>query len=213
MIPKRICVIGGSTVHGQGDPEEGGFVARLRSWHESANPEQHRVFNLGIGGDALKEMLCRGRRECLARRPDLILLYPGLNDTRRLERIDAPLQTSFEDVREQLSKLIEQLRDVAPLVVMSAVPIDESRTSPFRGNWFFRMNDALEMVKTVSAAAITAEIPYIPLFESFEKRDDLHQLLADGLHCNGGGHQIIFQKVQEFLMERGVGDLTGNSTV
>jgi hypothetical protein len=114
---------------------------------------------LGIGGDAVSEMLSRGRSECLARRADLIILYPGLNDTRRLGRIDAPLHTSFEDVKGLLSKLISELSDVAPLVIMSAIPVDENRTSPFWSKWFFRMDDAEEMAKVVSAAAVAAGIP------------------------------------------------------
>jgi len=57
MIPRRIVVIGGSTVHGQGDPERGGFVSRLRQWHETSNVESNRVFNLGIGGDGVVRCL------------------------------------------------------------------------------------------------------------------------------------------------------------
>jgi len=34
-------------------------------------------------------MLARGPEECRARRPDLIILYPGLNDTRRIGELDA----------------------------------------------------------------------------------------------------------------------------
>jgi lysophospholipase L1-like esterase len=104
MIPKRIVVIGGSTVHGQGDPDGGGFVARLRRWHETLIVDSNRVFNLGIGGDGVCEMLARGPGECRVRRPDLIILYPGLNDTRRVGGPDAPPQHSFESIRETLKR-------------------------------------------------------------------------------------------------------------
>jgi lysophospholipase L1-like esterase len=88
-------------------------VARLRRWHETSNVESHRVFNLGIGGDGVREMLARGSEECRARRPDLIILYPGLNDSRRIGEPGAPQQNSFETIRETLNRLVAELRSIA----------------------------------------------------------------------------------------------------
>ena len=199
MIPKRIVVIGGSTVHGQGDPERGGFVSRLRQWHETSNVESNRVFNLGIGGDGVREMLARGPGECRARRPDLIILYPGLNDTRRIGERDAPQQNSFETIRETLARLVAELRNIAQLAVLSAVPIDESRTSPFWGKWYFRMDDAATMAALVADECRSTGTPYLPLFETWSDRIDLKARLADGLHLNSSGHELLFQEVGAFL--------------
>jgi lysophospholipase L1-like esterase len=199
MIPKRIVVIGGSTVHGQGDPEGGGFVARLRRWHETSSVESHRVFNLGIGGDGVREMLARGPEECRARRPDLIILYPGLNDTRRIGGRGAPQQNSFETIRETLNRLVAQLRSIAQLAVLSAVPIDESRTSPFCDKWYFRMDDAVRMAALVADVCRSTETPHLPLFEAWSNRTDLEELLADGLHLNSFGHELLFREVSALL--------------
>jgi lysophospholipase L1-like esterase len=113
-----------------------------------------------------------------------------------------PQQTSFEETNLLLQELFESLQRVAPLIVMSAVPIDESRTSPFLGKWFFRSDDAREMVKIVSDVATKSSVPYIPIYETFVTRNDLNELLADGLHCNVMGHDVLFQAVQKFLETR-----------
>lgn len=198
MIPKRIIVIGGSTVHGQGDPNSGGFVAHLRRWHETSSAENNRVFNLGVGADGVFEMLTRGPGECRARRPDLIILYPGLNDTRRVGGPETPPQHSFESVRKTLGTLISELGQISPLVVLSAVPVDESRTSPFWGKWYFRMSDAATMAKVVAEVCRVTDTPHMPLVETWASRADLKDLLADGVHLNSAGHELLFQELTSF---------------
>lgn len=194
--------MGGSTVHGQGDPEGGGFVARLKSWHESADPIKNRVYNLGIGGDAVAEMLARSGVEVPARRPELILLYPGLNDTRRTGDRTSPPQTEFSDVRSKLKQLITNLNKMAPVILLSSVPPDETRTSPFRGKWFFRRDDASQMTKIVSALAVECEVTYFPIFERWIELANLNSLLADGLHCNASGHQLLFEELAGFVAQK-----------
>ena len=201
MIPNRIVVLGGSTVHGQGDPAGGGFVARLRAWHESARPETNRVFNLGVGGDAVAEMLARGPAEVSARRAELIILYPGLNDIRRVGSKLQPMQTALDVFRQDLQKLIGAIRPIAPLVIMSAIPPDELRTLPFRGKWFFCRNDSAEVAKIVSTIAEELKLPYLPIFEHWQNRPNLNDLLEDGLHCNGQGHQLLFEELRSLLQE------------
>ena len=92
MLPHRIVAFGASSIHGVGDPEGGGFVGRLRAWHESQH-EKNLVFNLGVPGDMTAGMLTRFIPEVKFRSPDLILFYFGLNDVRRMEFI--PIQKAI----------------------------------------------------------------------------------------------------------------------
>jgi lysophospholipase L1-like esterase len=157
------------------------------------------VYNLGIGGDGVREMLARGPGECRARRPDLIILSLGLNDTRRIGERDAPQQNSFETIRETLARLIAELRNIEPLAVLSAVPIDEYRTSSFWEKWYFRMDDAVTMAALVADVCRSTETPYLPLFEAWSGRTDLAALLGQGLHLNSFGYELLFQEVSPFL--------------
>ena len=77
MLPSRIVAFGSSTVQGIGDPEGGGFVGRLRSWHEQYW-EGNVTFNLGLAGDQTTKMLGRFNLEVPIRRPDLIIFIQVL---------------------------------------------------------------------------------------------------------------------------------------
>lgn len=202
MIPARIVVLGGSTVHGEGDPEHGGFVSLLKTWHETANPPKNRVFNLGIGGDTVSAMLSRGPSECAARRPNLILLYPGLNDTRRKDSRSASRATTPELFDEMLRSLVVRLRELAPVVLISSVPLDESRTTPFHGGFYFLASDAELTAQAVSSIASTEKVYYLPIFERWQNRGNRSELMFDGLHCNAFGHQELFSEVRSFLIEK-----------
>ena len=163
--------------------------------------EKNRVFNLGVGGDGVFEMLTRGPGECRARRPDLIILYPGLNDTRRVGGPETPPQHSFGSVRKTLGTLISELSQISPLVVLSAVPVDESKTSPFWGKSYFRMSDAATMEEVVAGVCRETDTPHMPLFGTWASRADLKDLLADGVHLNPAGHDSLFQELTSFLCE------------
>jgi lysophospholipase L1-like esterase len=202
MIPKRIVVIGGSTVHGEGDPEGGGFVARLKRWHESSNLGGHYVFNLGISGNAVADMLERGPSEAMVRVPNLIILYPGLNDSRRKSLHDGSNFTSFEDFRTQLKDLSNKLAKIAPTILMSSVPLDEKRTSPFRGKYHFLFSDAVAVTGIASSIAKENNLFYLDLFERWTCLSNFQELLADGLHCNGLGHDRLFEEVKSFICEK-----------
>lgn len=197
MKPKRIAVVGGSTVYGQGDPRGGGFVARFRGWFEPLDPA-NRVFNLGVGGDTVADMLQRGASECRARRPDQIILYPGLNDSRRLGSADADC-TSIAEFHSTLTALIQELQAIAPVVLMTSVPLDESRTLPYRGSLYFRELDAGLLNDTVRLVAEEIGVPCFDLFGRWTASLDWRALLCDGIHCSPEGHAILADDLQRYL--------------
>lgn len=197
MIPHRIVVLGGSTVYGQGDPEGGGFVSRFRAWHE---PRHHanRVFNLGVGGDTVRAMLTRGAAECAARRPELILLYPGLNDSRRLGSPDAPC-TPIAEFSSTLHLLIGELKALAPLVIMTSVPLDGTRTAPYFETMYFSEPDGAALNRAVRETAEELHLPYLDTYARWCASPHWRALLCDGIHCSPEGHAILAAEVREFL--------------
>ena len=202
MLPARIVFLGGSTVHGEGDPEHGGFVSHFKAWHETAKPAKHRVFNLGVGGDTVADMLSRGPSECQARRPNLVVLYPGLNDSRRRGSVSEAPATSLDQFTTTLHTLIKALGGISPTLVMSSVPPDESRTNPFRGGYFFSESDAYEITRAIASICSSPETYYFPLFERWCNQQDRKDLLLDGLHCNAQGHRELFKELRLFLTEK-----------
>jgi lysophospholipase L1-like esterase len=199
MLPHRIIAFGSSSVYGRGDPVGGGFIGRLRAWHEPQD-QKNLVYNLGVGGDTSEGMLQRFLSECAFRRPDLILLYPGLNDTRRTGSKIAENSVLIEKFRENIEKLIEYSLKLAPTIFISSFPPDESRTTPFQSNWCYLHSDAAEYSKACQEICNSRSVPYFPLFESWSKGVDLLKISVDGLHAGPEGHQKLFEELRDFLI-------------
>ena len=200
MIPKRIAVVGGSTVNGQGDPIGGGFVARLKDWHESNTPETNRVSNLGVVGDTISLMCERAHAEVSRGQTDLLIVYPGLNDTRRTGESSSPPAGDSVIIQHLLVKLVDTCLRFCPLMLMSATPPDEQFTTPYR-RWFYLRSDAARMAELVKAIAAERQLPYFDLYERWEDRDDALSFLVDGLHCNAAGHQQLYEELRDFLKQ------------
>jgi lysophospholipase L1-like esterase len=60
------------------------------------------------------------------------------------------------------------------------------------------MDDAVTMAALVADVCRSTEAHYLPLFEEWAGRKDLEALLADGLHLNSSGHELLFQEVSAF---------------
>ena len=90
-MTKRIVVFGDSIVHGVGDIEKGGWVARLRLYLDKDNSKKDfSVYNRGISGDKTEDLLKRFKVECSAINPEIIIFAIGENDSQYITRMDNP---------------------------------------------------------------------------------------------------------------------------
>ncbi|MEM9256731.1 MAG: GDSL-type esterase/lipase family protein [Pseudomonadota bacterium] len=202
MIPRRIVFAGSSSIHGRGDPEFGGFVHRFRLWHEARSP-RHFVYGLGIFGESTASLMARIGAEARARRPHLIVLYPGFNDIRRDGGRDRPKASSLEAFAGAMTSLVTELTAIAPLMVMTGFPFDESRTCPFHGSESFYLSaDAERYTQRLRSVCVQAQVPVLDYY-SLWSSISLDGLLAeDGLHANPAGHRLLFEQLRDDMLDR-----------
>ena len=199
MLPRRITVFGSSSVYGTADREMGGFVQRLRLWHEAID-HRHRVYNLGIWGEQTPALIRRIAPEARARRPHLILIYPGFNDSRRIDAPDGPHAIALNAFAGLMRELLSAALDVAPTAVMTGVPFDETRTQPYLGtNAFYRLEDARQYHEALADVAASFDVNVLDFFNHFRNTDMTPLLAADGLHGNAACHRQLFELTKRFL--------------
>lgn len=195
----KIVFLGGSTIYGEGDETHTGWVGHFKKWHDEQNLK-NRTFNLGIGGDTTQGMIQRIDSELSARKPDLIILYPGLNDSMRKGSADSPSVSSYEEYRTKISELIAKAKKFGKVILMSAIPPDEQRSAPFRGNIFFLRSDARKLATICRESCEEEKINYFPLFEKWENEPDLNYILRDGVHANQHGHVRLFTEFRDYFL-------------
>lgn len=199
MIPRRIAIFGSSTIYGTADSVMGGFVNRLRLWHET-NDHRNRVYNLGVWGEQTSALIERIAPEAKARRPHLILVYPGFNDCRRIDAPNGSIATPLDEFTGLMQNLLSVALSVAPTAVMTGYPFDESRTQPYRGtNVFYCMKDAKQYTERLVDLAVSLDVKVVNFFRAFEGVDMAPLLASDGLHGSSECHRRLFEVTKQFL--------------
>ena len=196
---RRICFIGASTTEGMGDEAGLGWPGRLWQSHRGRLTE-FVPYNLGVRGQTMHQIRKRVRSECDARllqsMGPLIILATGANDLSRFADGDyvGKLRTPRKGLLRTFQTLVEELRDLAPLLVIGPPPIDEAQM-PYQmanGLRFDFRNDDLE-AGTLLYRDICREldVPFFNLHKALSDSPTYRRALSegDGLHPTGMGYQ------------------------
>ncbi len=202
MTVQVICFLGASTVEGIGDEDRLGWPGRLMAL-APARGRSLSTYNLGVRGQTSLQMLARAGAECRTRLGDgiegAVVLCFGSNDTAQV--IGGPLRVSAGKSERTMRALLEELISIAPVLLVGPTPVAEEM-APFRsaltGHEFNFTNARLETLNA-ALADMTAEldVPMLDLFTTLggDPRWSAALRARDGLHPDGGGYQLMAEKV------------------
>ena len=191
-----ICIFGDSIAWGAGDPEKGGWVARLRNYFET-NGFEIELYNCGVSGDTTDDLLQRFKTEALARKPDIIIFAVGINDSQYVRSKNNP-QIPVKKFQSNLKTLINQAKRIAnKIIFVGLTKVDESKTMPIPWNSIKYYDEENVRLYDTKIKEICGEnnLHFINMLDLLDKSD-----LADGLHPNAKGHKKMFLRVKEFLI-------------
>ncbi|MDJ1174657.1 GDSL-type esterase/lipase family protein [Roseofilum capinflatum] len=199
----KIIAFGDSLVYGFGDVEGGGWVERLRRSWMAPESAGHVVYNLGVRGDRTPQVVqrlecefCR-RGELRNRLPDLLILSVGLNDSACVSRPQGRNYTDFDKFQAELSHLLDQSKELCPVLYVGMVPVDESKM-PFLDCLYYNHDQQYRYKEATRQACEQRQIPYLDLFDLWMQHSlswQQERLGSDGLHPNVLGYQTIFQQI------------------
>ncbi len=207
----QIFVFGDSIVWGAWDTE-GGWVTRLKKHFNgkavaSEFKNYNEVINLGVSGNDTNNLLSRFENEITARIYPLI--YPGetigvifaigINDSQFINS-ENRYQVSLEQFTINLKKLISLARKYTDKIVFVGLPpVDEA--SPVQRETSYT-NDSIKKYNLLIKNICQKEkLDFIEIFDEFMKTD-ISELIADGLHPNDKGHEIIARIVEKYLQDK-----------
>lgn len=213
----RILVFGDSISQGFWDLD-GGWVQRIgKTIHQASldnmlhgdGKSYIEVYNLSVSGDTTEGVLKRLKQEVEARRTDenseVIIIAIGINDS-ILNSDNTALMDVYE-FQTAYEKIIEEAQKVAGQVYcLGLSAVDESQTSPWKYSskgeqW--RNNRINLFEDAIKQSAERLSVPFIPVHDTFMGQLNSGQiLLADGLHPNEAGHELIANIVREHVTRK-----------
>ena len=204
----RVLVFGDSITQGFW-AVDGGWVEQLRKHYDGLalkdlrNNQQPTIFNLGISGGTSKTILARFDSETRARSNGEALAFifsTGVNDSYREGR------DKYKSTSEEYAKNLEELVATAKrysdkILFVGLVAGDEAQTAPVFWRDIYYLNDRIKLFEdAMKKVANENSISFKSVFEEFKEHlDSGENLLADGLHPNNEGHELIFELVRPEL--------------
>ena len=212
----NIFVFGDSITEGFYDTECGGWCSRLiqdlmQKEVESGHTNNKHAVNFGIAGDTSEDVLARLTASLETRisspntpTDDFLLLAVGVNDS-QYDIQTGENRISIDATITNLEKIISTARQyLKTIVIVGIAPVYETRVQPMP--WKVTHGYGNEVINKYNAAlqqlATTSGIRFIDMDSVYQNRES--DFLPDGIHPNAAGHELIFQKVKEALVEESI---------
>lgn len=191
MFTIHICIFGASITWGANDAEGGGWTDRLKTHVWQKRDFETDVYNCGISGDKVANVLKRFDVEATARKADKIIFSVGINDSPHSTN---PQGTPLEEFKDQYRQLIKKAEGFTKDVIFVGLTnVDEDIEEKN-----YKNDEIQKYDKVMQEIAAEKGLRFVSLFGSLNKEE----LTPDGLHPNANGHKKIFEKVLAGLVEK-----------
>jgi acyl-CoA thioesterase I len=162
-----------------------GYVMLTAAWLSALYPEYHLKFvNRGVGGDGIRDLKNRWKKDCLDLKPDLVSILVGVNDV-------TWRGTSTESFEADYVSILEQTRQLRCQIVLL-----EPFLLPLVGDFLSLTEELTKKIDVVRKLANEFKIKSIPLNDIFLKaclKRDASFWSLDGAHPTLAGHALIAQ--------------------
>jgi len=198
-MSKTICIFGDSITHGVLDEEMGGWANRLMLFFwNNWDKYKTNVYHLGIDGDTSTELLSRFDVEARSRQPNIVIFAIGINDSVFWK--DNREMISETDFAKNIEKLIEKAhKHTKEVIFISLTPVVDKILQPYKeseSNKCYSNERTGKFARILERVCVAENMHHISITSVISEGD-----LPDGLHPDARGHEKIFEKVKEFLVE------------
>ena len=196
---KKICIFGDSVTWGMGLRQRVGWADLLRNHLEQRTDHYLELYNLGIDRDNSKDLLKRVDGEAEARKPDMIIILIGSNDSLQYKKgrklVD---EVNEDDFRKNLQKIIDKSKKYTKEIFLVGLVIgDDSLLNPLPRSTTGKRYTKKRISKydqVIREVAAKNSIAFIDINKVLGDDD-----FADGLHPNERGHEKIYERLLSAL--------------
>lgn len=197
MAFQNICIFGDSVTWGPYLPFRVAWANLLRNHLEKNAIDQFRVYDLGVDMDTTKDVLKRMEGEALARKPSIIIIAIGANDSLYRNTENNP-ETTLEEYIENVQKIITIAHKyVERVLIVGLVKGSDKWTTPLIQSTTGKSYTKERTRRYDRALKELAEKNNIPFADVNDKLGD--DDFDDGLHPNAIGHTKMFAVISREL--------------
>ncbi|MBC8985570.1 SGNH/GDSL hydrolase family protein [Pedobacter sp. N36a] len=194
--PKKIIFFGDSIT--QMGVAPGGYVDLIR---KSLDPLKYEVIGSGIGGNKVYDLYLRLEENVLAKKPDLVVIYVGVNDVWHKQSMRTG--TDYDKFIAFYQALIDKIQASGSKVVLCTPAVIGEKK-----NGANEMDADLDKYSgAIRALAAKNKLPLCDLrnlFKAYEEKNNTSDvakgvLTTDGVHLNDKGNQTLAEVLLPLL--------------
>lgn len=199
---KKIVFFGDSITQAGAGP--GGYIGKIDSLLALKDPaKNYELVGAGIGGNKVYDLYLRMDEDVLAKNPDAVVIYIGVNDV--WHKRTSGTGTDPDKFEKFYNAIIKKLKDrniVVSLCTPATIGEKNDYTNPLDGD----LNYYSAIIRKIATAN---DCPLVDLRQAFmtylksnnADNKDRGILTTDGVHLNANGNLFVAQQMQKVLQK------------
>ena len=199
---KRVIFFGDSIT--QQGVEPGGYIMRIDSMCRLENKSsQYEFVGAGIGGNKVYDLYLRMDSDVLAKSPDIVVIYIGVNDV--WHKVSYGTGTDPDKFERFYNAIIKRLRDKNISVILCTPAVIGEKTD-FTNQQDGDLNKYSVIIREI---AKQNSLPLVDLRQKFLEYDKQNNsenkeqgiLTRDRVHLNAKGNQLVADEMWKTIKE------------
>lgn len=200
----RIVFLGDSITEAGAGPH--GYVTLARQTLAAASPAAPpEVIGAGISGNRVPDLLARLDRDVLARKPDVVVVYIGINDVWHSQNGRGTPKAEFDNGLRTIVEKIRAIGGTPVLCTPTVIGEKKSGTNPLDDMLDEYADITRGVAADVKAPLIDLRAACVAHLAEHNEADAKEGILTtDGVHLTAGGNAFLAARMVEGLQEAGI---------
>jgi lysophospholipase L1-like esterase len=153
---------------------------------------QLKVFNKGVSGNKVYQLVDRWDNDCIALKPDVLSILIGVNDL--WHKLNGTYNGTVEIYRKDFIALLEMTRRLLPNIkLIIGEPFGVRGIKAVNDNWYPEFYEYQKAAREIADQFGAAFIPYQSVFDEAQKQAPGVYWTADGVHPTLAGAHLMAQ--------------------
>jgi isoamyl acetate esterase len=197
---QRIIFFGDSITQAGVNP--GGYIMRIDSMcAKEGLKENYEFIGAGIGGNKIYDLYLRMEEDVLAKNPDMVFIYVGVNDV--WHKSSFGTGTDADKFEKFYQAVIKKLTDKNIRVVL-CTPAAIGEKTDFSNSQDGDLNEYSKIIRGLAAKSNLVIVDLRKLFLDYNLKNNMDNkakgvLTTDGVHLNAKGNQLVADAMWKIL--------------
>lgn len=198
---KKVVFFGDSITQAGVEPK--GYITMMKDMLQKEGNSNYDLIGAGIGGNKVYDLYLRMDSDVLAKSPDIVLIYVGVNDVWHKSMFGTGTDP---DKFERFYRAIIQKAQAANAKVILVTPATIGEKKNYVNQQDGDLNKYSGIIKTIGSSLNVPVVDLRTMFENYEQEHNTEDkdrgiLTVDGVHLNDTGNKMLAETLLKAIKD------------